>query len=318
MQWLGSLPVVGRFLTFVRGSYQRKLATALFLVLLITLIAATGLYVQVADILESDTQQSMTVATGAEASELGEWLDRNRLITQVVSEDPVYSTSDRTAIREYLSTQREGWEGTLVVNAYVLDRQNQTVEASVQQELEGTAVADLPWKDQFAFQSFDTVRLTNPHENANGTMVLSFITPISEAPGCLLVVSVDTTSIFDRFDHPVDGGFTRVVDSNGTVVFADDPSAMLQQYHEGVVRVPSVTRGLHGQTGFTDNPEYAADGGKYVLAYAPVTETDWVVLEHAPASQIYAVSRQIMTWIGAIGVLALGGWEPSYSSLEPT
>ncbi len=307
LQFVTSLPGIRRVVATVRASYRRKLAAALLLVLLITLVAAAGLYLQVSDILESDTEQSMTAATTAEAGELAEWLDRNRLITRVIAADTVYDTGDPGAIREYLRSQRQGWQGTRVVNAYIIERQNMTVEASAHQQLEGTAVADLPWKDRFAFRSFDTVRLTRPHENRNETMVVSFITPIRQAPGCLLVVTVDATSAFDRFNHPVDGGFTRVVDSNGTVVFADDPDTILSQYHEGRVRVPAVTDGLHGQTGFIKDPAYGDDSERYVAAYAPVDGSDWVLVKHAPASEAYAVSRQILTWTGAIGVLALSG-----------
>lgn len=295
----------GRLVDAIRASYRRKLATALFVVLLISAAATAGLYVQSGAVLGESVERSMTTAATAEANELTEWTGQNRLVARLLSEHPVHGTGDDAQVRAYLRTQRAAREETHLVDAYVIDRRNQTVETSASRSLEGTRVADLPWDERFAFRNFDDVRMTNPYETANGSVAIGFITPIRAKPGHLLVVAVDAAGLFDRFEHPVDGGFTRVVDSNGTVVLADDPSAALEQYHDEPFRAPAVRSGLRGETGFTESPGYGTgDGTAYVAAYAPVEGTDWVVVEHAPASSAYAVVDRIRGWIFVIGLVA--------------
>lgn len=304
---LSSLPVVGRIVDAVRSSFRWKLAAALLVVFVVISLVTVGLYVQVGALIEENVEQSMTTAATAEAEELNEWNGQNRLVTRVLSEHPVYETEGRASVREYLRGQRETRQEARIVRAYVIDRQNQTVSTSTDRELEGVTVRGLPWEEQFAFRDFEDVKLTRPYRVDNRTVV-GFITPIRPMPGCLLVVEFDTAGVFERFEHPVDGGFTRVVDSNGTVVFADDGSTTLTQYHEGSTRAPIVSSGLRGEVGFTESPVYESSesgGNAYVAAYAPVAGTDWVVIEHAPESEAYVILRQARTWIGGIAVFAL-------------
>lgn len=302
--------VAERPLEFVRASFRRKLAAALLVVLLISAAAAAGLYLQIGALLDDSVEQSMTASADAEASELTEWSRHNRLVTRVLSEHPVYEDRNTTAARAYLQQQLAERRESRIVNAYVIDRRNLTVETSAVPALEGTAVEDLPWQSRFAFRSFDDVRTTRPHEALDGeTVVVGFVTPIRQSPGHLLVVTFEAASVFERFEHPVEGGFTRVVDSNGTVVFADNRSAMLQQYQPGALRAPVVTRGIRGESGFVRDLRYeqSAPESDYVAAFAPVRGTDWVLIEHAPTSEAYAITHQVGFWIGIIVAIALLG-----------
>ena len=305
------LPVVGRVVAFIQSSFHRKLATALLIVFLVTGGAAAGVTLQTGDLLRENVEQSMTAAADAEAGELEEWDSQNRLMASFLSEHPVYATDDPEAVAEYLRTQRETRQEVDIVGAYVIDRRNGTVVASADPELEGTDVAALPWEERFAFRDFDDVTTTRPYVVENDTTAIGYIAPIRQRPERLLVVEIDTASVFDRFEHPVDGGFTRVVNSNGTVVFADDPDATLQQYREGSARAPIVGSGLRGGSGFTQTPVYErqADGdAEYVAAYAAVPGANWVVVEHAPRENAYALlrqSRQATTWIALLTLTAL-------------
>jgi signal transduction histidine kinase len=303
-----SLPGVRLLVEAVRDSYRRKLAAGLFVVLLVSAVAAVGLYVQVGVLLSENVEQSMTAAANSEASELTEWTGQNRLVARLLSEHPVYGSGEPAAVRSYLQTQRVERTEAEIVNTYVIDRRNLTVETSARRELEGTAVEDLPWEQRFAFQRFTDVRITRPYEDGTGETVLGFLTPIRAMPGHLLVVTIDSTGLFDRFEHPVDGGYTRVVDSNGTVVLADNRSAMLRQYRDERLRAPEVVAGLRGDAGFSDPVNYGrSNPDRTVAAYAPVEGTDWVVIEHAPADEAYAITGQVRTWIGLVGVVALFG-----------
>ncbi|MCD2203932.1 methyl-accepting chemotaxis protein [Halobacterium sp. KA-6] len=304
---LSSLPVLGTVVDVVRSSFRRKLTTALLVVFLIISIGTVGLYVQVGGLLEENVEQSMTAAAETEADELREWCGKNRLVTQLLSEHPVFEDGDRTEVREYLQAQQGDRSDTEIVRAYVIDRRNQTVAVSSDEDMESQPIEDLGWTERFAFQDFDDVQVTDPYAVQNET-VIGFISPIRRTPEQLLVVEVDTATIFDRFEHPVDGGFTRVVNSNGTVVFSDDAAATLTQYSDENRRAPAVSSGLRGDSGFTESPAYETrpeTEGEYVAAYTAVPNTDWVVIEHAPASEAYVITQQALRWIGGIAALTL-------------
>lgn len=308
---LSSIPGVGRLSAVVHQSYRRKLAAALLIVTLIGTVAALGLYVQVGSLLSEDVEQSMTAAADSEANELTEWTNQNRLVALLLSEHPVYGSDNRSEIRTHLQSQRGEDERTQIVDAHVIDRQNQTVAISTNQQTEANSLREFPLENRFAFEGFDDARLTRPYESRRGPIVVTFITPIREKPGQLLAVSIDATSLFERFEHPVEGGFTRVVDSNGTVVLADDQSAMLEQYQNAPTRASIVSRGLQGESGYTDELPYdlvVGSADEHVAAYAPVEGADWVVIEHAPASQAYAIAEETRAWIGLTLVLLLSGF----------
>jgi len=307
---LSTVPILGSLLNLVQSSFRRKLATALLLVFLVISIGTVGLYAQVGGLLEENVEQSMTAAAEAEANELSEWGKRNRLVVRILSEHPIYEDGDRAEVREYLETQRMDGLDAEIVRAYVLDRRSQTVTTSTNPTVEGQTVDELAWDERFSFRNFNDVQVTEPYAVANETTVIGFISPIRQSPEQLLVIEVNTASVFDRFEHPVDNGFTRVVNSNGTVVFSDDAEATHAQYREGPRRASTVSSGLRGDSGFTKSPAYenrAEIEGEYVAAYAAVPNTDWVVIEHAPASEAYLISREALQWIGGIGVFTLLG-----------
>mgnify|MGYP000203420493 CR=1 FL=1 len=307
---LERLPGVGRVVAAIRSSYRRKLAAAIVVVLVITSVAMLGLYVQVGVLLGENVEQSMTATASTQAGEITEWSSRNRLVTRVLSEHSVFASGDQTAIRDYLQTQRAMRTETIIESAYVIDRRNRTVETSAPRSLEGTHTDELPIELPLAFQHFDTVRTTRPRKTADGGTIVGLTTPIRQYPGHLLVLVIDADDLGSQFDHPVAGGFTRVVNSNGTVVLADDPSATLRQYQDGPLRAPAVSMGLRGESGFVEQSRYeqsTGTTGDYVAAFAPVEGTDWVVIEHAPTSSAYAITREVRTWIGIIGVVTLGG-----------
>jgi signal transduction histidine kinase len=292
----------------IRRSFRRKLGAALLVVLLITSGMTLGLYLQVGGLLDDDVEQSMTAAASAEAGELNEWVAQKRLVARLLSDHPVYQ-SDTAAIRSFLRDQQSSQVDASIEQAFVIDRGEEVVTTSVDPALEGTAVAALPWQERFAFQSFDSVRLTDPYQLKDGTHVVGFISPITEQSGSLLVVAFETSAVFDRFEHPVEGGLTRVVNSNGTIVFADTQSATLTQYLRGSPRAPIVSSGLRGTTGFTDEPAFEAEMSEagVVAAYAPVPGTDWVVVEHAPAASAYAILGEARQWILAVTAVGLVG-----------
>lgn len=155
----------------MRSSFRRKLTTALLVVFLIISIGTVGLYVQVGGLLEENVEQSMVAAAETEADELREWFGKNRLVAQLLSEHPVFEDGDRAEIQEYLQAQQGGSADTDIVRAYVIDRRNQTVAVSSDEDMEGQPVEELGWTERFAFQDFDDVQVTDPYVVQDETVI---------------------------------------------------------------------------------------------------------------------------------------------------
>jgi hypothetical protein len=71
-----------------------------------------------------------------------------------------------------------------------------------------------------------------------------------------------------------------VVDSGGQVLFAGDLDATLEPYlQRDDVTARAVDRGRNGQSGvYRGGYKSRESGVRYAQAYAPVAETDWIVI----------------------------------------
>ncbi len=106
-----------------------------------------------------------------------------------------------------------------------------------------------------------------------------------------------------------------MVDSGGQVLFADDPDATLEPYlQRDDVTARAVDRGRNGQSGvYRGGYKSRESGVRYVQAYAPVAETDWIVITHVPVGQAYALEREVtqsllvLLGIAVIGIAVIGG-----------
>jgi signal transduction histidine kinase len=144
--------------------------------------------------------------------------------------------------------------------------------------------------------------------------VIGFVTPVPDDPTQLLVLTVRVSEL-DNFADTTTGGFTQVVDSGGQILFADDPDATLEPYlQRDDVTARAVDRGRNRQSGvYRGGYKSRESGVRYVQAYAPVAETDWIVITHVPVGQAYALEREVtqsllvLLGIAVIGIAVIGG-----------
>jgi Methyl-accepting chemotaxis protein len=130
-----------------------------------------------------------------------------------------------------------------------------------------------------------------------------------------LVITYSLDGITDRFRSPVNGSFTQVVDSGGTVLVADNASDTFQPYLDAEnASSVAVDRGSGGEAGFVRDPAVNAQRpGNLVASYAPVAGTDWVVIKHVPAGSAYSVARTVengilvLLGVALAGVVVIGG-----------
>jgi len=298
----------------IRRSYVLKFAIATGLVLLAIALIGYGVQAQTSETLREDVQKSLTQQTVSEAGGLSEFIESKRGPARFISDAAVFENGSTTDIRSYLRDQRESKLSDSVTGVHYIDTREARIVASTASGRAGEDITDAAWYGSYAFGDFDDVVVSEPYEGPEGRTQIAFISPVNGVFNGGLVVTYAVDEIDERFQRPINGSFTRVVDSGGTVLFADDADTTLQPYldDENASSV-AVARGSEGAAGFVSDPAIESQRSQnLVLSYAPVAGTDWVVLKHAPATNAYKLARSVgngvllLVGVALVGVVAIG------------
>ena len=308
--------VVGRLLPDrIRQSYLLKFALATGVILIAVGLVGYGVQAQTSETLREDVSASLTQEATAEADSMSEYIDKKRQPARFVSDNLVFREGAPGDIREYLRKERESKLGDDVENVHFINARAQRIITSTDESKAGNDISEAAWFRWYQFGSFDDTVVTDPYEGPDGETRIAVISPVRGVFNGAVVVTYDVTGAQDRFGSSIDGTVTRVVDSGGTVVFADNRNETLQPYLDDEnATSTAVERGSGGEHGFVDDPEISAQlDGDYVLAYAPVAGTDWTLVKTVPAANAYAVAQTvergllILVGVGLVGVVLLGG-----------
>ena len=308
--------VLGRLLPDrIRQSYLLKFALATGVILVAVGLVGYGVQAQTSETLRDDVSASLTQEATTEADSISEYIDKQRQPVRFISDNLVFSEGTPGDIREYLIKEQESKLGDDVENVHFINTRAQRIITSTDGSKAGNDISEATWFRWYQFGSFDDTVVTDPYEGPDGETRIAVISPVRGVFNGAVVVTYDVTGAQDRFGSSIDGTVTRVVDSGGTVVLADDRNETLQPYLDDEnASSTAIERGSEGERGFVDDPAVSDQrDGDYVLAYAPVAGTDWTVVKAVPAANAYAVAQTvergllILIGIGLVGVVLLGG-----------
>jgi signal transduction histidine kinase len=300
----------------LRQSYVAKFALALLVVL--ATFTTVGLFIvdQTERTLKADVNEQLQTQSHAEAERLEQFLSRFRQPTRLISGQSVFATDNSQQLSVFLERQQDRLS-TPVVALHVISVGDKRVVTSTSSYLgEGDDASNFPWitTPSFEQEGLDGVSVSDPYRNENGEKVIAFVSTTNDDPSKLLALVVTIDDISDTFANPIDGGFTQVVDTRGTIIFADDPDRTLQPYlRDDDATAQSLQRAKTGESGvLLDSRREAEHPKELVVAYAPVEGSNWVLVKHAPADNAYRVQRNVtvgvagFVLIALVGVLALG------------
>jgi methyl-accepting chemotaxis protein len=283
-------------------SYMRQFAVTVLVILVV--VAGTGLVIQgmVSEELEHDTQNEMQTVAELQSNTFDQWVEENEEIVRLLSDLEGVEGDESTAIAQLAEEQEQLPE--TIQTIYLVDRQSGTVLESTGDVREGTTLDGLGvnWIDSSLTEMDRGETLVSQGFRRGDDELVAFASTGSADRA--VVMTVDASERAESFSDPIEGGFTQVVDSHGVVEFAEDDSAVLAEYRGGSDS-EALQRGLAGESGVVEE-----DG--YLVAYAPVAGTDWVVLSHAPTSEAYhlvsTIQQDILILIGLVtaGFVAMG------------
>ncbi|MFB6156211.1 MAG: methyl-accepting chemotaxis protein, partial [Haloferacaceae archaeon] len=293
----------------LRRSYLLKLSTALAAVVLVSALVGAYTYTSTASGLRADVHDEMRTVAENEATELADWrTDRKRMV-RMLSQVAVMESDSPDLIRRYLERETASLPDDVRAVHY-FDSQRKVVVASSDPGMEGTNLADagVPWARKSlsrgaTFSSRHDVLVSSVYAYG-GNDTMAFVSPVPGTVDRVLVVTVDVDAVAERFQAPGNGSFVQVVNGQGRIAFDGKGSAAMTEYVDGNSSL--VAAGLNGSTGVAERT-LGTENREYVVSYAPVEGTDWVVMVHAPTDQAYALVSTITKDVGGLVLAVLLG-----------
>ena len=273
---------------FFRRSYFRKYV--LVLAVLVASMVGVGLYTQqvVGDELTAEKHAELQTIAELEAANLDEWVATNRQRARMLSEhrglqadDP--DSVDRTLLREHGRLPND------VYAVHYVDLETGDIVRSTAGQMETKSLddVDLSWqRGELAFTRSTDVAVSEVYRNG-GLQLVAFASPIPGTDRAVMLIT-DATQHAKSFRRPVEGSHTQVVREDGTVLFDRYGKNVLTTYRDGDA-APGLDAAAAAEGGGV--VERAADAS--VVAYAPVTGTDWVVLVQAPRENVFALLTEV-------------------------
>jgi PAS domain S-box-containing protein len=286
--------------TFLRRKYARKfLATFLLVVVIISLIGAVNL-IQIRETTESEANDELRSQASFRASLQNQWVGSMETQTQLVSADV-----DPESLRGRFSTLSLAdapWQSSASIVAvhYVNVSQN-TLVASTRLNYSDRALdsIDAPWVDilnrvELSEHRNSTVWLTDTSYLQDETRVVGFVSPAA-AEGDAVVVAGSNQPVLEELNGSQQQ--TTVLNADGERVF-------------GAAFEPTDSALEAFRTARDSDSIQLVDDGSSIRAYAPVRETEWLVLTSAEKSSAFQAVRAVqqnLIWNVVTTVLVLIG-----------
>ena len=134
---------------------------------------------------------------------------------------------------------------------------------------------------------------------------MAFVSPVSVANNRYLIIEVSISDVKDSLqgEERAEGGFTQVINTaDNTVIINEQGAETNASYSTDSTALEPIrlaeTNRRNGSAGVIAKME--ANPGivdePYTVGYAPVQDTNWVVLTHAPRSSVFGFVQDLQTY----------------------
>jgi len=299
---------------FVRRRYSVKFGIALLL--LAVLVATIGVVgtAQIEQEVRDGTNEEYSSIAQQEARNLEAWNKRNLLLAPNIARSGVVQQGRTPGIQ----TALQGWKQELPPDTQTLYYVNYTtdsIEASSTPDHQGQSLStiDAPWTDRSAVYSGSGQFVSDPFTRTiqgESVPLIAYAVPVPNQPGNAVVVTMRLDRyVTENLQTNEYSGSTFVVDrTNGTILLDEYDSQYLQQYQgtpletarsadePGTVQLATPGDTLRQSSGIGTDEEY-------LVGYASVEGTDWVVLVHVEKAEAYGFVNTVSQY----GLLATFG-----------
>ena len=300
---------------FIRRRITLKLALTMVVVSLPLVIFVAGMTVSIADHTDSTVETEFAGDADRHTAVIEQWQNSHEATTKYYSANETYAdTPSFTEMNEAASEVRDAHlledDGTGVsivatsINSVQSDiDEGQTVQIG---DLSGRAwLDDAGVPSEIALLSGRDVYMSDVY-TAGDTNLVGFLSPVAEDRYLLLEARAGSLEVLLRGARSDDIGFTQVVTTEPsltadaeTVVFDNRPGVDAgDQYTNDDL----LQRATADGTGSVTDISVDDEGESYIVGHAAVDNRDWVVLVHAPRSELVGPTDLLTQW----GLFAAG------------
>lgn len=302
----------------VRRSYLAK-----FGIIVVALLGVVGvvslLFIgAISDDVEASQQAELQTAVETERDDVDEWIRTMEQHARLFSTHEDITSGDESAIENRFRSDIDNLPDETASVSYVdLDTANVHLSSNsdvVGQNLNNIGVdfhtmdmleiVEVPITDLNTRTSgsySDTFELDDRHVVGFASGVQG--EPVGDVNNGALVIAARTDLISERFDPPISDSETYVVDEvDGDIMISSDTDAVLTDYE-----YESILSEAGNESGVTE-----LDERDELVAYAPVPNSDWVVITHVPQDSAYGllndVQQSLFLLVGFVllGFLSVG------------
>ena len=285
----------------VARSYLAKFAVAIVVVVIAIGAVGAVTYAETTEQLESSAQEDYTAVAELSAMELDGWVNDRRTKAQAVADNQAF-TQEPARVERYLASHLSRTPDEVAALHFV-DRDEGSVIATTDEAGGGETVTSQGWFGDDLLLGEDV--FTSQPYRVDGERRIAFVTPTPLRDYLVMEVSLGPATADLR--QPTESTFTTIVQSDGEIVTSNNDYAAGVRY-DGDIR--SALSADDRTVGFLPSATFGfADGGEYLLAYAPLESVDWYVAVHVPLSEAYALSGMIgrnLLLIVGVAILGLG------------
>jgi len=319
----GDGPIRGVLRTVTPDFVRKRFALKFVIVLLIMGIGIVALGAYGTQQVTAETEDRITNEYSGlavqEANIVDQWIERNRMSARLASGDDVW-TQDPQTVSQAATTRLSNFPSD-TASIHVIEFPGEVVGGSGLAEGTSLADTDRSWAVNPDFNNNDSVQVSSVYTTGSGAVV-GFMSPVDGSQNRYLMIEVSIRGVASRFQgtERVDGGYTAVVNEEGTVLIDErmtNPEANLSpgeltlaEYGDQEAQEPvrnalalseepsGVIKDMHGHEGIITEP--------YTVGYSLVTVSNgpgtWAVLVHAPRSELFGFASTISTF----GLLTTG------------
>lgn len=290
----------------ITESYTRRLVAAMLLVSVVVAGVGVVQYQQTASTIDEDARADLLTEAEREALQVNTWFDERTRLATIVADDPSAGSTLDGRSSATLTAAKEDMPADVAALHFV-DTETTTVLGSSEEGAVGTTLFEdgsLPLPAS-ADLSDDGVERTTVYVE-DGVAYMGFVAPLPSIEPRAIVLVAEASSLGAALDgNHIDGGFTQLVTSDGRVLYDGGggqsnvayPAAEASELDAAFAGETGVSR-LAPVEGFVSSP--------HVVAHVPVS--GGVLLLHAPASSVFALSRSVGLQIATLLALSMLGF----------
>ncbi|QGN07269.1 methyl-accepting chemotaxis protein [Halorhabdus sp. CBA1104] len=293
----------------VRRRYAAKFGVLLLGVVAVLVVGGVAIHFQTGGLVEAQTEEQIRGVADSQASSIADWAATKQSTTSFLA-DSLADQSDSlssSAHQRWLEGKLIGLPADIQALHYVTTADSEVI-ASTDDDLTGASLASVEgaWTDSSgAVVASGPTDTSRPYEH-DGQDVIAFVQPVSETESVVLTVSLEARS--HEFTSPFATGDVKVLSADRTILLDNRKASILDQYEAtGNTGSESITAALGGASGYARvSAGTGMDEGTYVMAYTPITGTDWALLYHVPAERAFALQSAVSQNIALLVALAVG------------